>query len=900
MRYVSIILSITVFCLISTLNVAVAQSLPTGMLPDGVMPVSYELDLHVTPEEKGFSGEVHIAVVIEKPTQLIWMHGQGLHVTESYVQSAGKNRIAASYSEIDDTGIVKLETATVVEPGDATIVIKYDGQLNQSVRGLYQSKSDGEHYVYTHLQPLSARKVFPGFDEPRFKTPITLSVNIPAADIAISNTAEIKTTPLPDNRKQVFFAQTKPIPNYLFALAIGEFDVVEWPSIKPNAIRARSIPLRGIAPKGKGSQFTFALKHTEAMMNILEEYFEIPYPYAKLDLVAPVAFSSGGMENVGAIFYRKNIILTDENPSIYQMRGLASIHAHELAHSWFGNLVTPEWWDDIWLNESFASWMAARVVHEWRPDIFNDRAPIRAGNWAKGTDQLVSARQIRQPVANNNDIVNAFDSITYSKGSNVLSMMERYMGEEDFKRGIRKFISANAHGVASADDFFNALSEVAKDPEVITSFRSFVEQPGTAKIAVNWACDARGQTEVTLKQSRSLPLGSKGDHDKNWSIPVCLAYPNGGQRDSSCLLMKEASETVLLPTKSCPAWIIPNADGAAYINYSLPEHGWDGLIDNRKLLNPGELLSAMHSMGKAYSAGSVSTAQVLSLAKVAALSPDWDVAEAPMQALREIKLFVVPKEQKAASKAIMRQIYQPALDKFDISDAALARDESDPNKALLRSNLIWFMALDAEDPALRKQLNKLAKAYMGFGTDDQLHTDQLHPNLVRTALTVAVHEEGIPFANALIKRLKLGTSYSLQSNIVAALGLQSSPEIRQLIWSMILDKSTPKTTASRLLRRQGRRSDNSEAILNWIRNNYAELLTRIPNSDHRWLVWRVSGMCNSKGRDEIEGFFADKVKTLRGAPRALANVLEKIEICSAVTEYQQPGAISAIKGYKKF
>jgi len=893
MRILPNLFIFVIVCTLLSVSRVHSENLPFGKLPLGVTPTAYDLHLVVTPASDRFSGTVRISAVLDQDSHLIWLHGQGLDVEESYILDGDGTRVSATYNEVRNTGLVKFEAGELVKSGEIELIIKYSAAFNTSSEGLYKSVSGDQNYIYTDLQPLDARRFFPSFDEPRFKTPFTISVDIPTTDIAVSNTPIEKNTVLANNSQRIEFQQTKPLPTYLIALAVGDFDVVNWNPIPANDIRSAPIPLRGIAPKGEGEKFHYALKHTEAMIKILEEYFGIPYPYAKLDLVAPSVFLSGGMENAGAIFYRKEFILMDEKPSIYQLRTFASIHAHELAHSWFGNLVTPAWWDDIWLNESFASWMSAKVLNTWRSEEFNDRNTIRQGNRAKGGDQLISARQIRQPVKNNNDIVSAFDSITYSKGASVLSMIERYMGPEAFRAGIHNFLSQNAHGVSTADSFFTAITQAADNPNVLQAFRSFIEQPGTPHVSADWTCNS-GDISVTLTQSRSLPLGTRGKFDKLWSIPMCLAYGSDKKRSSLCVLLTEEKQKIKLPTNSCPAWILPNADGAAYINFSLPSEGWRGVIENKHQLKPSETLSVISSMSAAYSAGTVSTSQLLDMAKTAAISPNWDVAKSPMQALRRIKLFVLPESEQSTAKAIMRKMYGPALAQFDISKAALAKDEVTSNQALLRGSLIRFMALDAEDPELTDRLSALGQAYVGHGTDNRLHKDVLHPNLVRNALTMATQDIGLPFVDILINHLKPDIDITFRQNIIAALGYQTNDALRERVWSLILDPSTRKSVASQLLRNQGRRVANRGPLFEWITENYDQLLTRIPRSHHAWLVWRASNFCDNSARDRIETFFSPKVKSLQGAPRALRNVLERIEICTAINKTQQRDAVRTI------
>ncbi len=694
------------------------------------------------------------------------------------------------------------------------------------------------------------------------------------------------------------FQTTAPLPTYLVALAVGAFDIVEWAPIPPNAVRSRPLPLRGIAPKGEGGEFRYALEHTASMLARLEAYFAIPYPYAKLDLVAVAQFRSGGMENAGAIFYRRNRILLGERNSIYQRRGFAYIHAHELAHSWFGNLVTPVWWDDLWLNEAFATWLADRIVHEWRPDEFDNRGPIRSAGCAMWSDRLASARQIRQPINTNHDIWNAFDRITYSKGGGVLAMIERHMGPAAFRAGVRRYIGAHRHGVASAQDFYAALSESAGDPALVPAFRSFLEQPGTPMVDVAWSCRASGAVEVTLRQSRGLPLGSKGDARQTWSIPLCLVYPDQGKRARHCTILAAREATLSLPTTGCPSWVLPNQDGAAYMNFTLPEAGWRAVLANFGDLAPGEALSLVASIGAAHEAGRATTETLLAVARAAAASSHWDVVKAPMQDLRDLKNFIAPPELKPRVKQVMREIYRPALARLDLGDGALAKEADDSAVELLRGDLLWFMALDAEDPGLRAILGRLGRAYLGDGPEGSIDPDVLHPNLVRVALIVAAQEGGVPFAETLIARLARARNSTLRSHLIGVLGFQRDGDVVKRVSDLILDPSLSKRDASDLLRRQSRMSANREVVFNWIVAHYDELLERLPRSHRKWLPWRASAFCSNQDRDRVEAFFAERIGRHSGGPRVLANVLEAIEICAAVVAAQRADAVAALTAHR--
>ena len=871
----------------SAASVANAEdALPRGKLPEGVAPMHYALDLEIFPGEESFSGRASIRVELGKATKTIWMHGRGLDASEAYVLRRDGARVAASFEEIEDTGIGQIQTESPVGPGSVDIVIRYTAAFNNHLEGLFRVVKGDKAYAYTQFQPLRARMAFPGFDEPRFKTPFDIAITVRAGHDAVSNAPVKDTVNIGDGKKRVVFATTAPLPTYLVALAVGEFDVVEWDPIPPNDIRQHPIPLRGVAVKGKGGDLTYALQQTAEMLEVLERYFGRSYPFAKLDLVVPAELRAAGMENAGAVFYRSDKILMSDTPSIWQLRSFASLHLHELAHSWFGNLVTPAWWDDLWLNEAFSTWITDRALFAWKPDEYGRHRSVRGARRAMWYDRLASARQIRQPIENEGDISHAFDSITYQKGGGLLSMIEQYLGEDVFRAGVRRFIGNHEYDVATADDFIAALSQSANDPGIIEAFRSFLEQSGTPLIEANWSCEPNGATDLHLKQSRSLPLGSTADAKRLWSIPLCIAYQDGDGRGEACTLMREASTTVRLPTNSCPAWVMPNAGGAAYVNFTLPADSWEALIEKLPALPPGEAIAIMGSLRAAYQAGRVGTDLLLEAAKILARSERWDVANAPMQVLRNLKNYYSPRDLRPMAIERLRDLYRPALAQFDLSDRALSGEAATIDQALLRADVIWFMALDADDPDLRRRLTRLAKTYLGYGFDRPPDPTALHPDLVRIALMTAAGEEDLPFIEFLIETLRETDDPLIREHVIRALGYQTDQATLERVWKHILDPKTPEWIASSLLRRQSGRVDNREAIFEWITAHYDLLPERLSERRMRWLPWRSAYFCTKRDRDRVEAFYAERSKEHQGGERVLRNVLEQIEICAAVAQAQ--------------
>jgi len=357
--------------------------------------------------------------------------------------------------------VAYLSSGDVLPKGAATLELAYETPFNLALNSAYkvtrQNGDSGEdNYIVTQFEPLGAREAFPSFDESKYKVPFTLSITAPPDDFVYANTPEISMTPQEDGWIKHQFATTRPLPTYLIAFGVGPYDVVEFADLPPTDVRGRSIPLRGITARGKGEEITYGLKNTAGILEAIEGYFGIPYPYEKLDIIAAPDYAFGAMENPGAIVYREYLMLMNEDSALSQRRAYASVHSHEIAHQWFGNLVTPVWWEDIWLNEAFATWMGNKGINLWNPEGDFDRNTLKASLGAMNIDSLSTTRKVREPLERSENVMDQFDGITYRKGGGVLDMFESFLGEDKFRDGVRLHMKRYADDVATGDDFFQS------------------------------------------------------------------------------------------------------------------------------------------------------------------------------------------------------------------------------------------------------------------------------------------------------------------------------------------------------------------------------------------------------------------------------------------------------------
>src|SRR5581483_2311867 len=371
-----------------------------------------------------------------------------------------------------------------IPAGDARLHVVYSGKVSRiSSAGIFQMEEASRWYLYTQFEPTDARRAFPCFDEPSFKVPWQVTLEVPKDLKAFSNTPEISEAVQANGRKTVRFAQTRPLPSYLIAFAVGPFDVVDAGTVGKDHAR-----LRIITPQGKAGHARFAAAALPELLNLLEQYFGMPYPYEKLDSIA-MPISNFAMENVGLITYSEQLLLADpSDDTLTRQREMAIVAAHEMAHQWFGDLVTTAWWNDIWLNEGFATWMETKIVDEWKPEWRVNLDAIDNRVEAMHLDTLVSARKIRQPIATESDIANAFDNITYMKGAAVLRMFENWIGPEVFRRGVHAYIQAHADKNATTPEFLAAISAAA-GKDIAPAFNTFLDQPGVPEVNATLRCD---------------------------------------------------------------------------------------------------------------------------------------------------------------------------------------------------------------------------------------------------------------------------------------------------------------------------------------------------------------------------------------------------------------------------
>ncbi len=846
-------------------------NIPLGQLPETVEPSHYRLDLTIDPDKPRFGGVVEIDVGIKKPTREIYLHGRELTVDTASARLPDATSIAGTYEQVHETGVAKLTFETELPKGKATLRLAYNAAFESTPDALTSMTDNGEKYAWTQFEEISARRAFPSFDEPRFKTPFDIAITAPKAATVVSNTRAGKDEAVSATLKKTVFETTKPLPTYLVALIVGPYDVEDGPTLPGIRLRPNYVPIRAITVKGKGSRARYALTETPPLVRYLEDYFAAPFPYQKLDLIAPPNFTAGGMENAGAITYTERGILLDDSASIQQKRYFALLHAHEVSHQWFGDLVTAKWWDDIWLNEAFASWMGDKsAAAVWPANEFS-RETIRGALNVMDTDSLSTARAIRQPIASTGDIFNAFDGLTYEKGAGVLAMFESYLGEDAFREGVRTHMRRFAHASANVHDFMESLAKGSGKPEVVPAFESFLNQPGVPLVRVKSTCSDRD----LIVEFAQTPFGARSADDKRmWSVPVCIRDIAKG-RYRSCTMLTGRTATLTAP-QQCGATLMPNAGGAGYYRFAMSAADWQKLIEQRVRLAPAEQLALLHSLRAAFRAGETDAKTYLAAIKAVGSGNTWDTVALSHTLLLELRKELIAKNDLPVFEQTVRTWFAPAL----ASTGLEPKRREPPAVALLRAELVQAMIAVARDPGTLTPLAAKGASLLRAMAEGR-SPEPLAPELIGAAAWAAVYTGGQPLAHDAIAAIKGSSDAQFRSLVIAALTAARDPAANQEVEEFLISGALTVREQGTYMRNAFQDVDRRAGVWEWLRRDFKRISASIPRDARSRLVGLTANLCGDQSRVEMEWFFKPMIGEITGAPRVYANALETVDRCVA-------------------
>ena len=772
------------------------------------MPQAYRLDLTVDPSRPRFSGRTEIDVTLARPSAQILLHGRDLAI-HRVVAKLGDREVPGRWEQLSPGGLARIGFVEPLPAGAVTLRFEYDAAFNDSPSGLFRAQVDGQWYLWSQFQSIDARAAFPSFDQPSFKTPFEVTLRTPAGLTAIGNAPEVATSSaagLTVHR----FARTLPLPTYLVAMMAGPF-VVAKGEVPPTPQRADPLPLRVVSTRPNADRLDFALRESARIVRLLEDYFGSAFPYPKLDqITSPIM--PGAMENAGADLYRDDLLTLPDNASTAQQRKFGMVVAHELGHQWFGDLVTPRWWDDLWLNESFANWIGYRIGDAWRPGLNVGAGALAEGFAAMNTDTLLAGRPIRQPIESDAQIDGAFDTITYGKGGHVVAMIAAFLGGEKFRSGVRRYIAGHRHGTATSVDFFAALAEEAGDPRIVPAMRSFVDQQGVPLLVFN----RQGDT-VRVGQ---MPYAVKGvdPPERQWGVPLCVRVASGeGERHCELLTAKIASFTV----KGAGA-LIPNADGAGYYRFELGERQWNALIAIADTLSGGEAQAVADSLAASVYAGRGNVSELVRLARVLSRHPDTYAADAATDALGDlVGSGIVDASGRRAWTRLRGRIYAPLLGRYGFDPRAGAYADEPPERSQRRVQIVRKL-LGTRTPAASRLRRRLAEAGAFYLAGDAAALD---PVWFDRAFPLHVYFTGDAAARALVEKALASEDTMFRSAALEAVGSVADAKTLPWVFKVVTDPRVRMTERRALLDDLMSHGATRAAGYRWITENLDGLMT---------------------------------------------------------------------------
>ncbi|HEY3217098.1 MAG TPA: M1 family metallopeptidase [Candidatus Eisenbacteria bacterium] len=830
-----------------------------------VVPTFESIQLDLDAAKTEYSGRVRIDLRAHAPADSFRLHAREMSLTRVTLRGHGAV-IPAAWRE-GETGLLTVRPAKRLAPGTYTLEIAFTNDFNTRATSLYRVATGGNAYVFSQFEAPDAREAFPCWDEPSFKIPWQVTLTVPKAHRAFSNTLAARDTVIGEQRRVVFH-RTPPLPSYLLAIATGPLETVP--------IRGLSVPGRVVTIQGSGRLAAEAARETPAILAALERYFGRKYPYEKLDLLAVPEFTAGAMENAGAVTFREEILLMDpKTMSPSQRRGFIGTTAHELAHMWFGDLVTMEWWDDIWLNESFASWMGDKITDEVAPEFHVGIEQVNGALSAMSTDSRLTAHAIRGSVLATDNLDQIFDVLAYQKGEAVIGMLERWLGPDTFRKGVQSYIKEHASGNATADDLWAALSKAA-GRDVSSVAKSFLDQPGVPLVTIETLPDG----QVRLSQRRFLNYGLTEPGRALWRIPVTLRYPLGDRVVAQNLVLDDSVQTVRLENGATPAWINPNADEKGYYRWLVPPGMLDALAKEApQRLAPRERIGFVGNLRALLAAGQIHGDQFLNVLSTFAGDPEPEVVQAVVGGIGGVKSAFVTDETRKDFAAYVRRTLRPALDRIG---AEPAKDEPQ-TVALLRPALMAWLGDDGEDSQVLDRARSLAQSYL----KDRSSID---PSVADVAIGLAALRGDASLFEAYRQGFESARIPAERQRYLKGLSSFTDPALVGRAMRYALEGPMRPQEVMSIANGVGSRLEFRDLALQWTLEHYDAIVARIPAWHVIYLPWQGGG-CSAGRAAKAREFFSVPAHSPVGTAKEVDKMLAVVNDC--VSLHEREGAAAA-------
>lgn len=675
------------------------MSTSTYRLPTHVSPLHYHVQLDVQLGREDFNGNVTISLDLHESKDTIDLHAKNLNVARAELSVDGQTHQAVISPDPDNEKIT-FQFSRAFPAGKASLNLSFSGKVSQTLKGLYLAQNFPEQALCTQCEATEARAIFPCFDEPTFKARFAFEITTAPDAVVLANGPLLSVTEN-ESTKTWKFAPTKKMSSYLVALVIGDMASAEERIVN-------NVPLRIWTLRGKEHMGAFALEYTSRLLRWYEEYFGVPYHYDKYDQAAVPGFAAGAMENSGLVLFRQDLLIMEPGSvSWRQEKSIAHVIAHEFAHMWFGNLVTMQWWDDLWLNEAFAEWMSYRVISELSPEyhIWDDTQGGKS--YALTVDALENTHPIYSPVETPAQAQELFDAITYLKGCAVMRMLENFLGNEAFRNGLRTYMKEFAEGNARGADLWRHLQSASKLP-VTQIMESWILQGGYPCISVGIESDNE-QSNLRLSQKRffSNPQTVEGKQQL-WQVPVVVRYEDDAGTHVLRHVLDGKDEAVSMPIQGTLYWCIANTDEIGFYRQKFDGILLPKILAHLEQLSPSEQMGLLSDQWALTRSGDQNIVQFLdALTALASKSDNYNLLFEIVERLRTLEQMLEDTGDGAALDRFRQwvgKLFKERLDKLGFEP----QPEEDIELSQQRISAINAMTTLAHHPEAIKQARVFA------------------------------------------------------------------------------------------------------------------------------------------------------------------------------------------------
>ncbi len=833
---------------------AAAQRLPAGVHPD-----HYSLTLTPDLRAATFTGNETIDVTLEAPSTTITLN-------------AAEVRFLSVRSQVGDftpdfqTATISLdlnkEQATFtfsrqLPAGKVTLAIQYAGVLNDKLRGFYLSKTAKRNYAVTQFESTDARRAFPSFDEPALKATFDITLIVDAGDNVIANTNVISDEPGPIAGKHtVRFATTPRMSTYLVAFLVGDFECSKG--------KSDGVPIRACSTPDKVKLTPFAVQAAEFALHYYDTYFGIKYPMPKLDMVALPDFEAGAMENFGCITYRETDLLLDEkSASIPEKKEVASVVAHELSHQWFGDMVTMQWWDNLWLNEGFATWMEHKAAAAWHPEWNFPQDDAASLDDTLNYDAQAITRTIRASVNTPDEINEMFDRITYDKAGAVIGMVENYLGGETFRQGVHNYLQAHLYANATAEDFWNAQTANSHLP-VDRILSSFVDQPGVPLLTLS----RQQGSAVPAAQSRFyLSTTGPAGASSGWTIPVCFKTA----ASPACEVLTPEKKSLPVPANASLLYI--NAAGKGYYRTIYPPVQFSAILAAAETtLDPPERIGLIGDRWALMRSGQGSVGDYLDLAFALKQDANAAVLTSTLIKIGDVMDMVAAPEDRVRLDAILRRQYEPVY-------AALGPEDKHDSfdRQQIRSALFTLLGT-AKDPAVLAQARQIADdLFQGKKT--------MEPSIVDAAVAIAATTGDADLYGKMLIVSQKAVDPSLQEEALHTLANFTDPALVARTLDYAVSGQVRNQDSASVLAILLSQLETRDQSWSWLQQHWNAVQAQFTTNSGARIVEATHTFCTVKLRDEVTTFFNEH--HVSAADSTLAKSISSINDCIQLRAAQQ-------------